>query len=453
LTIDKNKYNAILFLVENNRLVRRKSMYTQTIPITSEKQIEIIANRDLELRGWEKTEISISVLRESDVQIKPGEEKLSIEANSDIEIWVPEGLIIAVPKVKGDAEIADLSGSLTIGGIDGDLDLNRTGETRVDAVGGDVDAKRVASLEVTALGGDCSVERIAGAVKVTNVGGDLEAEELESLQLINIGGDCSVRSISGEFSVANVGGDLHGEDLSATISAVTVGGDLNLRIKSGGVKAMVGGDLRIRFDELSEESVSLRAGGDVSLHLPPQASAKMHITSGGGDIMMRVGGWNERVEMFVFDFSLGEGKTPVQITAGGDVMVSDGDMEARKNPNTFEFSGVKVDVDAISQTVQDAVEKASRQAEIASREVEQRIQAAMRRVEAKGRKHGIRVNFDSAPVTPPATPPVQPAAPVQPAPGRVSDDERKLILQMLQDQKITAAEAAHLLDALEGKNQ
>ncbi|GAP15288.1 hypothetical protein LARV_03072 [Longilinea arvoryzae] len=432
-------------------------MFTQTLTLTNEKEIELKVDRDLELRGWDQPGVEVSVPRESDLTVKTVDEKLIIESFSNLKISVPQVMQIRIRKVEGDADIQDLTGLLTILGIGGDLDLDSTGETRIDAIGGDLDANKTAALDVTAVGGDAAVKHVPGAVKITNVGGDLDAESLGSLQLITVGGDCNVRKIEGEFSVANVGGDLNGADLAAQISAITVGGDLNLRIKQGGVKAMAGGDQVVSLNSLTGEPIHLSAGGDVNLHLPIQASAKMHISSGGRDILMRVGGWNERVEMFTFDFTLGEGTTPIQITAGGDVMVTDSSAETRKGSSTFEFGGVKVDVDAISQTVQDVVERASRSAEIASREVEERIQAAMRRVEEQNRRRGIRVGFDGfpgaspvPPVAPVATPP---STPPQGTVGRVSDEERKMILQMLQDHRITADEAIHLLDTLEGKNQ
>ncbi len=433
-------------------------MYTQTLSISNEKEIELKVKRDLELRGWDKSEIEVSAPRESDLVIQTVGEKWIIESLSTLEIWAPKAMAIQVRKVEGDAEIEDMTGMLTIAGIGGDLDIENVGETHIDAVGGDLEAEKAASLEVTAVGGDASVERIPGAVRITNVGGDLDAESLGSLQLINVGGDCNARKIEGAFSAANIGGDLNGTELSAQISSITVGGDLNLRLKQGGIKAMAGGDLNLSLDSLSGEGMTLSAGGDVSLHLPVQANAKMHITSGGRDVLMRVGGWNERVEMYVFDFALGEGATPIQITAGGDVMVTDGGPETHKGSGTFAFGGVKVDVDAISQTVQDVVEKATRSAELASREVEERIQAAMRRVEEQNRRRGFRVGFEGTPSTPPVPPeapaPAAPVVPVAPAAqGRVSDEERKMILQMLQDHKITADEAIHLLDTLEGKNQ
>jgi hypothetical protein len=433
-------------------------MYSQSFTITTEKLVELSTERDLDLRDWDKPEINVTVPRENDLLARIEDDILIIESRSDLEVWIPEGFQVTVKKVQGDADIENISGLLTVVGIGGDLDLNNTGETHVDGVGGDLDAKKISSLDVKSVGGDCSLQRIAGAVRIANVGGDLDADSLGSLELINVGGDCNARNVSGEFSVSNIGGDLNGAELNAKIAALTVGGDLNLRVKQGGVKAMAGGDLRLRFEDLTGEAVTVRAGGDVNLRLPPHASAKMHITSGGSDIMMRVGGWNERVEMFNFDFSLGEGAVPIQVTAGGDVLVSDGDFENRNGTSHFEFGGVKVDVDAITQTVQDAVQKATERAEEASRRIEDRIQAEMHRMEDRKWSRGFRMNMKSGfqdwPVKAP-TPPAQPA-PVSVSgatPGRVSDEERKLILQMLQDHKISAEEAINLLNTLEGKSQ
>jgi hypothetical protein len=136
------------------------------------------------------------------------------------------------------------------------------------------------------------------------------------------------------------------------------------------------------------------------------------------------------------------------------VQVTDGSPQTHKEDGGFDFAGVKVDVDAISHSVQDAVERATRQAETASREIEERIQAAMRRVEEKTRSRTFRMGFEASPSVPPA--PVEPVKPVPSAQaprGRVSEEERRLILQMLAEQKITTDEAVNLLDALEGKNQ
>ena len=96
----------------------------------------------------------------------------------------------------------------------------------------------------------------------------------------------------------------------------------------------------------------------------------------------------------------------------------------------------------------------SRRAQEAARRAEQRSQAAMRRTEDQIRqaaerqgRHEYERGFGSfsgppAPPTPPA--PVEPAAPV-------TDQERLLVLQMLQEQKITVEQAEKLLAALEGR--
>jgi len=81
---------------------------------------------------------------------------------------------------------------------------------------------------------------------------------------------------------------------------------------------------------------------------------------------------------------------------------------------------------------QEAAERAGRRAEEAARRAEERVQATMRRLES--RRGGIP--------TPPAS-----------AGSRVSRDEKLLILQMLQEQKITAEEAERLMQTLENLSE
>jgi hypothetical protein len=108
----------------------------------------------------------------------------------------------------------------------------------------------------------------------------------------------------------------------------------------------------------------------------------------------------------------------------------------------------------INQRVKDAMEKAQahlRRAESAGNRASIKIEAAMRRAEAKARAAEVRarrgqVNINMGRWNWDVTPhgPVETAAPV-------SDDERLVILKMLQEKKISVEEAEKLLAALEGK--
>jgi hypothetical protein len=111
----------------------------------------------------------------------------------------------------------------------------------------------------------------------------------------------------------------------------------------------------------------------------------------------------------------------------------------------------------INIKVQRALEKAQLRTDGLSRRAEERVEAAMRRAEAKGRAAEVRArrgharhvsgrlniggteifNFSSG------------KKPVE----AVSDDERLTILRMLQEKKISAADAEKLLSALEGQGE
>jgi hypothetical protein len=89
-----------------------------------------------------------------------------------------------------------------------------------------------------------------------------------------------------------------------------------------------------------------------------------------------------------------------------------------------------------------AQEKLERKLEAARRREEMHAQAAERRAQSRGRK-SWSFEWPSAP-----TPPRPPAPP---EPAQVSDEERLMILRMLEQKKITLEEAEQLLAALEGK--
>jgi hypothetical protein len=91
-----------------------------------------------------------------------------------------------------------------------------------------------------------------------------------------------------------------------------------------------------------------------------------------------------------------------------------------------------------------AAERAQEQARRAQEKLERKLEAARRRSEMKGRhaeRRSRRVfNIEIG------------DQPAEPASEPVSDEERLMILRMLEQKKISLAEAEQLLDALEGKS-
>ena len=98
-----------------------------------------------------------------------------------------------------------------------------------------------------------------------------------------------------------------------------------------------------------------------------------------------------------------------------------------------------------------AQEKLERKLESAQRRAEQKAQSAERSAWTRSRhtwghgQHSLRVDLSTSPA--PSGPPA-PAAPVQ---EPVSEEERLMILRMLEQKKISMEDADRLLSALEGK--
>jgi hypothetical protein len=134
-----------------------------------------------------------------------------------------------------------------------------------------------------------------------------------------------------------------------------------------------------------------------------------------------------------------------------------------------EFPGIPSDLhERISRRVEEATRRAleaSMRAREQSDRVQRRVDAAMRRAEEKMRSSerrsmhmGIKVGRFGASVDSPRppVPPGAPSAPFPPAPPRpaaepVTDQERLVILKMLQEKKISIQDAEKLLAALDGK--
>ncbi len=116
------------------------------------------------------------------------------------------------------------------------------------------------------------------------------------------------------------------------------------------------------------------------------------------------------------------------------------------------------EIDDISRQVQEATHRAADKAQAqAQRAADKAIRKADRKL-AKARRRMERESFRSGVAyrpTPPSAPrpPVAPSSPTPqaaPPPSSVSQEERMLILRMLEERKISVAQAEELLAAMDG---
>ena len=388
-----------------------------TIPISENQSVIVKSSGDLYLRGQDQPEVRFRG-SEDRIRIHQSNDTLYVETRSSIDLEVPRNAKVIVEKVGGSAFLQDLTGAVVIQKVGGDLSLQRVGSMRIEKVGG-----------------GCMIDSASGALAIEKVGGDLFVRQAsESVTVEMVGGDCDVQ---------------------------TVGGDV--------LEARAGGDLFAYITEGIREKVTLRAGGNVEIYLPSNTSGRFNLNSSGEDITLDLnrqeGAPTQSIKSRHYEFTLGEGGAQFEAQAGGDVRVSDSGVEPKSITGELERLE-KAWMDARGRSGGSGwsggygfdrtsawADMVSRRAQEAARRAEQRVQAATRRTEEHIRQAAEREmhrseHFGGFPPHPPRPPqPPQPPAPAQP----VSEKERLMVLQMLQEGKITAEQAEQLLTALEGR--
>lgn len=394
-------------------------------------------------------------------------------------------LTVIIEQISGDLQVAGWDRAEVTAKTDGaDAELRVEGDIVYARADGDLALylPREASLQTASVGGDADVRAVAGEIRMASIGGDLQMRAVGAVALQNVGGDLSVRGCAGGLSAETIGSDALIRDLQGDLKIANVGSDLCLRNLNGSIHALAGADAILYLQPSPIAKIYIQAGSDILLHLPPQTDAELSL-QGGSMESVRVdfaGAADPGGVGPVRTVKIGSGAAKIGLMAGGDLIVT-GPSDAEEQPQVefggdgpgemppppggfgstpppggfpgdgFDFSNFG---EQFTMRFQQTFEPGRRSQERAER----RVEAAMRRAEEKMRASERRANFAGMafgrgntgrpPVSP--IPPVPPIPPI-PANEPVSDTERLAVLRMLEEKKISLAEAEKLLAALEGK--
>jgi len=408
-------------------------MAQHTISIEDISQLVITnVGGSLYLTGWNREEIRVKDPSEQD-SINKEKGNVQISFPNDGIVHLPHHLPVLIESVGKDVVIKGIGSPLQISSVGGDLTLSDVSPTTVQSVGGDVFAKRIQ--------------------------GDLVIE--------NVGKDCLVDNVKGQLSLQHVGKDIQIEKVA------------------GGIEALAGGDGQINFSPVPWQAYQINTGGDLSVALPEDSNADLTIKSSKEDITLSLGDIDEKVQEGELIKQVGEGGPAIMLTAGGKVFVSS-DMYSWLSPlrmNAEELGNIAIDFsdqtaeqlkDHLSHVEEDLRETFSnlgdsldsiglseetlkqikiqieesglltaQKAELAAIKAQARIEKSIAKAQLKARdlKRKTR-EFDLGKFLE-----------TQTEKKSVSDGERILILNMLQEKKISPEEADDLLKALEGKKK
>jgi hypothetical protein len=398
---------------------------------------------DLTLKGWDETEVVAKSSSTEDLRIEQRDDTVHIHCIRDCLVRVPLESRVEVRRASGHATIKSLDGNLEIVQVDGELSLRGVGSVNIGRASGNLTAKNVS--------GSLSVRRVHGNVTLRDLEGDFVVEE-------------------------------------------SVDGNLTIKEIDGNVKVIAYGNVTATLDPAPGSSTDLMSHGNLLCRLPEDASVKVHIPN-AAQIQVKhpevqtTSGLNAP-----YDLTLGDGDAGLILSAYGNVLIKalppDWDLGELDVEFGEDFAGISESLSEqiteqvegqmefiqeqlesqlenlstrlgsagltaeqaqrIAQRAQEAGERARVRAEEriqhAQEKMERKLEAARRRAESKARA-AERAARDRRKRPEPVEWAVAPKAPVEP----VSEEERLMILQLLEQGKITIDEAEQLLAALEGK--
>jgi hypothetical protein len=428
---------------------------------------------NLEIKGWERPEVAVYA-SPSTLDLEELDDGVRLSCTGNCEIRLPTGTAISVESVGGEAYFKQLEDDLSIGKVNGSLGLRSVGNVDIDqvkghlearAVSGDLRAKSVLGhAEIRDVQGDCFLDSVKGHLDLRNVEGGIQA---------NVAGHARLRLgilAGAEYNIQASG------DLECRIPE-----DASLRLKLASKEKVI----RIKLPgqsqtlELAEYEMILgRSSAD-------DGEVKMTL-SAGGEIYLRTqeSEWGESGSQPGAAFGTGNTGIPedfgqqvarqveAQIHAQMQSVTRQMDEQMSRLSELMNRTGLSAEeteriLEQARQTgerestlaqerLRRAQEKLERKLEATRQREEQRAKAAERRSqgrEGSASRHGKHVwSFQwPNPPTPPAPPNFQAPKAGKAVNAAATEEERLIILRMLEQKKINLKQAEQLLSALEGK--
>jgi len=412
---------------------------THTTSPTPQVIVEAVYG-DLQIKGWDRSEVQVQSSEDESVGLVEQGDALRVRSRGDCLLYLPMGAGVTITSVYGGAGIQGVEGALNIGRVLGSLQLLDVGETRIDSVYGEL-----------------RLEHVAGGIAVSQVLGNTIVRDVR--------GNCSIERIAGNLDLRDIQGEL---------------------------RASVGGNARLYPGSLSGELYQVNSGGELLFRAPADADAQVSLSCEAGRMRVELPTGTNIYHERVHQLTLGSGEVKIELSAGGAIIFEAKKAEMPSEDATgvsesftplMEDFGQQVTaqiqdqmkildarISHLSATIAGAglppaeSERILRQTQMANARAQEKMRrarerldrklaAAQRKVEQKERaarrkqESQARASYSyerPAPSTPPAPP-------APPGYSPVTDEERLIVLRMLQEKKITLAEAEQLLAALEEK--
>ncbi|HHY57196.1 MAG TPA: hypothetical protein GYA08_17375 [Chloroflexi bacterium] len=398
---------------------------TGATPIIRLRNIE----GNLTLSGWDRPELQARVRGDGDaLVIVQHDGAIDIECAEDLWLQAPVQATIAIGDVEGNAAISLILNGVTIDAIEGNAVVNSVNAVAARQIEGNFTARLIA--------GDLRVETIEGNAQIAKVGGDIQLGLVE--------------------------------------------GNLVLDETGGNIEATAEGNVKAQATLAPGQQCTIRAEGGITCEVPREAGGVFALKA-EGHIRVRDLGEERSVRNGVLNFERAPTHARLTLEAEGNILLRgaqprdfdatefagalDEEMALRSVEITQQITAqIEAQVNELSRQIDDKLARIGTNEELASsiqekvqsamRRAEEKLADALRKVEQRAQEAESRRRKSPGWVTPPA-PPLPPGAPKPPAPPKpkralATDEERMMILRMVEQGKLSVEQAEKLLSALNG---
>ena len=271
-------------------------------------EIDLTTGGSIEIRGWDKNEVSIVADLRGDeedynLEFKERSWGISVEVSFEgrrssnggvsLEVQVPRKYDIEMETMGGDLTINGVKGHFSGETMGGEIELiNLTGEANLTTMGGEI---RVEDSEldgqVKTMGGEITLRDVIGDLDASTMGGEVSYRntkkqefrgDAKEVTISTMGGEIQVDDAPGGANVSTMGGEIKIRRARKFVKAKTMGGEIDIEEVDGGVKATtMGGDITVNMvgdpDEYDRDVVLSSMGGDIVLTVPAELSMDFDI--------------------------------------------------------------------------------------------------------------------------------------------------------------------------------
>ncbi|MEM9773411.1 MAG: hypothetical protein AAF902_02440 [Chloroflexota bacterium] len=182
-------------------------MAKQKFRVSSNPELEVRQSMGgLVVRGSSSPEISVS----NDGRLDAWETKdgLSISSVRNLKAYTPFGSSLVAGQVSGKVSVEEI-GTVQIDQAMGSAKFSKIKNTvSIGGVSGDVEIKESGAVMAQAIQGDCSLRKVFGEVRIGTVGDDFSARECSGkVEISEVRGDAYVNKMMGVVKLDSVRGD------------------------------------------------------------------------------------------------------------------------------------------------------------------------------------------------------------------------------------------------------